>query len=91
MNLVKFTIIIVLLPILFITCTNKKKQNLHVKNLTCEYLTNPVGIESQIPEFSWQIKSDEREQIQKAYQILVASSPELLNAKSVDLWNTGKV
>jgi alpha-L-rhamnosidase len=37
------------------------------------------------------INSDRRGEVQTAYQILVASSPELLKANGGDLWDTGKV
>ena len=62
-----------------------------VGNLTCEYLVNPVGINATMPRLSWKMTSAENEQFQTAYQLIVASSPELLNAKTADLWNSGKI
>jgi len=63
----------------------------NVKQLSIEYLHNPVGIDVTEPRFSWIIESKERDVHQTAYQILVASSPEKLTEQSADIWNSGKV
>lgn len=64
---------------------------LNAIDLRVEYLENPVGIDITNPRFSWVLTSEERAKKQSAYQILVASSPNLLDNGSVDLWNSGKV
>ncbi len=58
--------------------------------LRCEYLVNPV-IDETSPRLSWVLKSDMRDQVQSAYQVLVASSPDLLEKGKADLWDVGKV
>ncbi len=58
--------------------------------LRCEYLKNPVAIDVQ-PRLSWALTASERKAMQKAYQILVASSEAVLNSDHGDLWDTGKV
>jgi alpha-L-rhamnosidase len=45
-------------------------------NLRCEYLKNPVGIDVRQPRLSWVDRHTDRAQVQTAYQVLVASSPE---------------
>jgi alpha-L-rhamnosidase len=60
-------------------------------NLKCEYLTNPMGIDVRQPRFSWVLQHSERGQKQTAYQVLVASKPELLDQDKDDLWDSGKV
>jgi alpha-L-rhamnosidase len=60
-------------------------------NLRCEYLRNPVGIDVRQPRFSWVLMHTERAQMQSAYQVLVASSPELLAANTGDEWDSGKI
>ena len=60
-------------------------------NLRCEYLVNPLGIDAGSPRLSWILASDQRGEQQTAYQILVASSADLLNADTGDLWDSGKV
>jgi len=65
-------------------------------NLRCEYLTNPLGIDAQKPRLSWIMedsgqKLETRGQKQSAYQVLVASTPDLLAKNQGDLWDSGKV
>lgn len=59
--------------------------------LRCEYHVNPLGIDVAKPRLSWQLESEQRNQQQSAYRILVASSPERLQQDRGDLWDTGKV
>ncbi len=61
------------------------------KDLRCEYLTNPLGIDATQPRLTWKLSSSQRGEMQQAYQILVASSEELLAADNGDLWDSGKV
>ncbi|MCE7059695.1 alpha-L-rhamnosidase [Dyadobacter sp. CY343] len=57
--------------------------------LRCEYKVNPVT-DQKSPRLSWELQSGENNQVQTAYQILVASSPENLTEAKADLWNTNK-
>ncbi|MDP4275095.1 MAG: family 78 glycoside hydrolase catalytic domain [Bacteroidota bacterium] len=61
---------------------------LSTSHLTCEYQTNPSGIDALHPRLSWQLKSDFRNQRQSAYQILVADSPEKLSAGQGNIWDS---
>lgn len=65
--------------------------NTGVKDLVCEYHTNPVGIDVQQPRLSWKIFSDELNVMQAAYEIRVADSPSNLNKKNKQIWSSGKV
>ncbi|MDD4189985.1 MAG: family 78 glycoside hydrolase catalytic domain [Mangrovibacterium sp.] len=60
-------------------------------NLRCEYKTDPVGIDTPQPRFSWMIDSREPGVRQRAYQLCVADSKELLRRPGSDIWNTGKI
>lgn len=60
-------------------------------DLRCDYLVNPIGIDSSAPHLSWRNESTERNWRQAAYQILVASRPEWLAAGKADIWDSGKV
>ena len=60
-------------------------------NLRCEYRENPLGIDVLKPRLSWMMEAGERGQQQTAYQVLVASTPELLANDQGDLWDSGKV
>jgi alpha-L-rhamnosidase len=59
-------------------------------NLRCEYLTEPHGIDAVQPRLSWVLDSLQRGEKQTAYQIVVASSPKLLEKDKGDLWDSGK-
>ncbi len=62
--------------------------------LRCEYSVNPSGIDIKQPSLSWQFETrnpDLRNQKQTAYEILVASSPEILSGGKGNLWKTGLV
>ncbi len=62
----------------------------NVANPRCEYLADPLGIDVAKPRLSWVIESDHRSEYQSAYQVLVASSKELLEKNKGDLWDSGK-
>jgi len=64
---------------------------MRVHQLRCEYLSNPIGVESKQPRLSWRLASEERGQRQSAYQVLVASSASELQKNVGDLWDSGKV
>jgi len=75
-------------------CQEKKSEGWEVKepkNLLCEYTSNPLGIDAARPRFSWVLEHRERGQVQSAYQVLVASSQENLDAGNGDQWDSGKV
>src|ERR1700721_834763 len=59
--------------------------------LRCEYLENPLGIDKASPHLSWQSDGPERNWRQVSYEILVASSAELLRAGKADIWASGKI
>jgi alpha-L-rhamnosidase len=67
--------------------------NVSVSGLKCEYRTNPLGIDTTTPRFSWKLVQENfsRGQKQTAYQILVASSIERLEQNIGDLWDSEKV
>lgn len=56
-------------------------------HLRCEYLDNPIGIDTLVPRISWQLQSDGHGVIQQAYQIQVASEENFSDV----LWDSGKV
>src|ERR1051326_6113978 len=62
-----------------------------VQGLRCEYLSNPLGIDVETPRLSWQLSPGPRGRRQSAYQVLVASSPRLLEQNKGDLQDSGKI
>jgi hypothetical protein len=64
-----------------------------VRNLTCEYRTDPLGLDTTTPRFGWQLfdPTDSRGQHQTAYRIRVASRRLLLAQDKGDLWDSGHI
>ena len=60
-------------------------------DLTCEYASNPINIDTRQPRFGWQLASDRRGRSQSVYQILVANSAANLLAGHGHKWDSGKV
>lgn len=69
-------------------------SSLKPANLRCEYLVEPIGIDSAKPRLSWTLLStdaDARGLAQSAYQILVASTAEALAKETGNVWDSGRV
>ena len=60
-------------------------------NLSCEQLTNPLGIEVRQPLLSWMIESSESGMRQSAYEIIVSDSKQEIDGNTGNIWNTGKI
>ncbi len=87
-----------LLPVLYILLVAFKypvqRFSLAVIDLRCENLKAPIGIDIQRPAFSWKMTATDikdRNQLQTAWHIEVASEPDLLIMNKPDIWNSGKV
>ena len=74
-----------------IFAADQTTTNLSVADLKCEYAIDPLGVDVAQPRLFWRIASSERGQRQTAYQILVASSNELLAKDNADLWDSSRV
>ncbi len=61
-----------------------------IEDIRCENQHNPLGIDKLQPSFNWKITGDKRGTFQTAYQIMVASSIDLLNSDNPDLWDSKK-
>jgi alpha-L-rhamnosidase len=83
-------ILTVVIILLLAGCKDQKTQ-ITIYDLRCENLTNPAGIATTVPGLSWKIKSGSNGTEQKACQLLIASTPALLNEENADLWNSGKI
>jgi len=60
-------------------------------NLQCEYRADSPVIDAAQPHLGWQVQSDQRNEAQTAYEILVADKPELLRKDQGNLWDSGKI
>ncbi|MHB8854499.1 MAG: glycoside hydrolase family 78 protein [Ignavibacteriaceae bacterium] len=71
--------------------SGESQDRLQPKHLRCEGLINPEGIDVVSPRLSWYSVSEQRDQKQTGYRILVSSSIEKLNTDEGDLWDSKKV
>ncbi|MCW3091961.1 MAG: alpha-L-rhamnosidase [Ferruginibacter sp.] len=58
--------------------------------LTCEYLTNPLGIDLKIPRFGWAFTSNQRNQFQSGYEIIVGDNLKQVQNGRGNVWSIGK-
>jgi len=84
------TIMLAVLMGTMVLQTNSQAQ-IKVTGLRCEFRTDPISVDVAKPRLSWIIESKDRGMKQTAYELLVASSKELLDKNKGDLWETGKV
>ena len=62
-----------------------------VIDLSCEGLTNPLGIDTAKPHFSWKHTLSHNGERQTAYEIQVGSDSIALARGQADLWKSGRV
>ncbi len=87
-SLVTISILFLIFPVFF-ACS--EEESVRLTGLSCEYLTNPEGIDEVNPELSWQLLSAQHGQKQTAFHILVSSSKDKLAKNEGDLWDSGKI
>ena len=83
MKLIKISIL------LMVISGSLSAQNLAVKDLTCEYKVNPLGIDVLQPRLSWKITGAGNNIMQTAWSVRVASDPKFSASKIV--WESGKI
>lgn len=66
-------------------------QNIKVEQILVENQENPMGIDTDQPQFSWKLVSEERNIKQSAYEIQVSKNKEELKSGEELIWETGKV
>ena len=60
-------------------------------HLRCESLETPLGLDTAAPRLSWQLEDSRQGAKQTAYEIQVASRPELVASGHADVWDSGRV
>ena len=66
-------------------------MSFRIYDLRTEFATNPIGIGTYRPRFSWKFSHQRSWEQATDFQILVASSMESLSEGIGDLWDSGKV
>jgi alpha-L-rhamnosidase len=59
--------------------------------LHADDLVTPLGLDDPAPRFSWVLSDSGRGARQTAYELLVATKPELTAAGKADVWDSGRV
>jgi alpha-L-rhamnosidase len=85
-----FIFILIAISVLIPSCI-ETEPSAEVYDLRCEGQESPLGIDRMNPVLQWKMKDFRRGAAQTAYQIWVASSPELLTEGKPDLWDSRKV
>ena len=89
-TLLSYLILLLVISILDTSAQNEKVSVLTVVNLKCENLTDPLGIDLLAPQLGWELKSEVRNQQQKAWQVLVSDKQSDLAENKGTCWNSGK-
>ncbi len=58
------------------------------ENLRCEYLSNPLGIDSSNPRLSWMLNDSRLRAKQTAYQLIVGTDSLEVGNENGNMWNT---
>ena len=85
------SLMILLIGLFLLNSSFEKQSGFQFRKMLVEYAENPINIDEAHPRFSWIISSSERNQVQSAYQIMVATSAYSLSHNNPDLWNSGKI
>lgn len=68
-----------------------KAAGYSVYGQTCENMEVPLGIDADVPRFSWKLNAEGRGVMQSAYQIVVAESEDGLDGGAGCVWNSGRI
>ena len=85
--LLLFAIAILISP----ACNKIESTNHHAANLECEYMQNPIGLDTHSPRFTWQMDDETRGAKQTAYQIITGKDSVSVSLGKGNLWDSGKI
>lgn len=66
-------------------------SGIRTESLTCEYIVNPLGIDTPKPRLSWTLVSSVRDQKQTACELIVSDNKSDIKNLKGNVWSTGKV
>jgi alpha-L-rhamnosidase len=61
------------------------------KELRCEHLVTPIGVDKDEPRLSWQMNDAAQGAAQSAYQVFVSTDEGLAETGTKNCWNSGKI
>lgn len=68
-----------------------EETGIAVQEMRVNDTLTPLGLDDLRPALSWKMSADANAVEQSAYEVLVASGPELLEGGTGDVWSSGKV
>jgi len=60
-------------------------------NLKCEYLLNPIGLDSATPRLHWQMQDNREGALQTAYQVIAGTDSVQVAAGKGNCWDSGRI
>jgi alpha-L-rhamnosidase len=86
-----FTFMLLTLSLLSISQSSFANAPYRPVGLRCEYLENPIGIDTKHPRLTWRLQDDRQGAIQKSYKIFVnTDSSSLINGKG-NVWESSQI
>jgi alpha-L-rhamnosidase len=79
------------LLLMLLACFVNSEAQLKIVTALCENKVNPAGIALQKMRFGWELSSDQHDQYQTAYQLVIASSQSKLARGDYDVYNSNVV
>lgn len=69
----------------------KDNDNMLSENLLCEYLENPIGIDTPKPRFRWKVVASNNLFLQNAYELFVGTDSVAVSKGEGNVWESGRV
>ncbi len=82
--------IIILLATITYSCS-QSNADFSAVNLKCEYLVNPLGVDTPQPRFTWQMSDTREGAEQGSWQIIVTTAGESNSGRENIIWDSEKV
>jgi alpha-L-rhamnosidase len=60
-------------------------------SLKCEYIANPLGIDTPHPRFTWQMTDGRQGAMQTAFQVFIGTDSMQVANESGNVWDSGKI
>ncbi len=80
-----------LISLIFIDVLLLAQTGLQPAALHCEYINNPLGIDTKQPRFTWNFAADERNKMQSAYELIVSDNEKDIGGEKGNMWSPGKI
>lgn len=83
---IHLNILAMCIALLFASC--QKDATVSITNAQCEYLDNPLGLDTPQPRFNWKL-NDAKDFLQETYRIRIATDSSFLLSGTPDIWDSG--